>query len=515
MSKKTRFPTVLALGVSALAAGCGGPQSPGGPAAAPPGPVPLNYEHQSAEEVRPSLNLGSYRYIPSGTGLSQDVSSAGSLDLSVDFGLALRTAAIKLTGDLPTMADIRALQRAVQAGATDGSDNDPAALYGKIVHRYIYDSPASFNRQMVQFWRNQFRMGGTLKALFADKPDTGDDTNKRMVSLETAPTFAARLVADEADMRKLFTQDKNACPSFDPQSGKFTDGNCSVDGGGFGTPYPGNNVPEGKQAGVLTNPGFLAQYYSNFGFRRSRLINELFACTRLPAEFSPSPTVQGDYLYSSPWPYNSVSNAAQVGKDAPYAAQFNLGKLPRMVRGGGTADNMEYVNFRGDCQNCHSTQNHRAPLFAMFDQVGYRDPNNNFMVTSTATGSPFAQIQEYLYQCNPDPKNPTPNAVCKGALAWKYYAADGKTLGKRIDIGGTDVPDFQSFGQEMAQDPQTAKCMMIRVWNHAYSRDDVVNELALVPDSVISELTRSFQDNGYNMKKALYQLYTSANFIRF
>ena len=67
----------------------------------------------------------------------------------------------------------------------------------------------------------------------------------------------------------------------------------------------------------------------------------------------------------------------------------------------------------------------------------------------------------------------------------------------------------------MASDPQVARCFMIRAWNNAYSRDDVVNELALVPTSVIQDLTDYFVQNNYNYKKALLKLYTSANFIRF
>ena len=56
---------------------------------------------------------------------------------------------------------------------------------------------------------------------------------------------------------------------------------------------------------------------------------------------------------------------------------------------------------------------------------------------------------------------------------------------------------------------------MIRAWNYAYSRDDVVNELALVPTNVIQDLTDYFVQNNYNYKKALLKLYTSANYIRF
>lgn len=246
-------------------------------------------------------------------------------------------------------------------------------------------------------------------------------------------------------------------------------------------------------------------FYSNFGFRRARLIQELFACTRYPAELSNAPQQLGPYLYSSPWPVNSVSSNSDNHRPI-----FNDTVRPRRVRQGFPAQlgNTEYVDFKVDCQNCHSSLNHRAPMFGIFDQTGFRDPKNLLMVTSTATGSPFASIQEYLYECNPQASDTSNNPVCAQALAWR-------SGGARFDFGGTSVPNFLGFGQEMAGDPQVAKCFMIRAWNYAYSRDDVVNELALVPDNVISELTTYFVQSNYNMKAALLKLYTSANFIRF
>ena len=230
----------------------------------------------------------------------------------------------------------------------------------------------------------------------------------------------------------------------------------------------------------------------------------MFACTRYPAELSKTPKQVGPYLYSSPWPLDSVTNAAQG-----FQANFIDSVRPRRVKDGKTQPNLkEYVDFKADCQNCHSSLNHRAPLFSVFDQVGFRDNNNLTMVTSTATFSPFAQIQEYLYSCNPTAADTSANPVCKGVLAWKFE-------GKRFDFGGSSIMDYPGFGAEMANDPQVAQCFMKRAWNYAYSRDDIVNELALVPDDVVADLTAAFTQNNYNMKAALLKLYTSANFIRF
>lgn len=326
-------------------------------------------------------------------------------------------------------------------------------------------------------------MGGTITGLISDL--TNAPANVRTVNLDTAPALLARLVAEDKDMRLMFTQGTNNCPTFDPTTGNFTDGNCNtgaqVNGSNTGTNM-GNNVPESMQAGVLTNPGFLAHYYSNDGFRRTRLINELFACHRMPTEFAATPELINGTVYSSPWPKNSISNG-----DQPPTYQTN--RRIRPVGAVTTTAIKDFVDFsiRGGCVNCHTTMNHRTPLFATFDQVGYYsgDPNK-YMVVVPVTDSPFAQFQDYL--------------PAGEKLAWKF---------------GTYVTNFQEFGKAMADDPETAKCMMIRAWNNAYSRDDVVNDLALVPDSVIEDMNKYFVTNGYNMKKALLKLYTDANFVRF
>jgi hypothetical protein len=379
----------------------------------------------------------------------------------------------------------------------------------EITARFVAVTP------MFHFWRNTLRMGGqvALTAPFGDS-----STMTKQVNLDTGPAYAAMLVAEDRDMRQLFTGKTDTCPTFDLVTGNITKADCFVSGGASQA-MPGNNVPSQYQAGILTNPGFQAQYYSNFAFRRARLVQELFACTRYPAELAKAPQQIGPYLYSSPWPVDSVTNAAQ-GFQANFIDKNGTADVrPRRLKDFSTnsANRVastssafkEYVDFKVECQNCHSTLNHRAPLFAVFDQVGFRNDQNLIMVTSPATFSPFAQIQEYLYQCNPKTSDTTANPVCAQALAWRNE-------GKRFDFGGTSAPmDYPGFGSEMAADPAVAMCFMKRAWNYAYSRDDVVNELALVPDHVVQDLTDYFVQNNYNYKKALLKLYTSANFIRF
>lgn len=500
--------TLLVLGFGVAVSGCGSTGSTDENAG-----QPMNYQHVGSTTT----------YNPATTGLPYTAGSTALSDRTVDYMLALRTASLKLRGNLPTLEEQKRLKSAIDTGAA----NDAQVLYETLVSDMIYNQPVTFNRQMFHFWRNTLRMGGqaALTAPFSDS-----STMTKQVSLDTGPAYAAMLVAEGRDMRELFTGKTDTCPTFNlaattaaTQFQKFDCSDVKPDMPGMpGTGMPGNNVPSASQAGILTNPGFLAQYYSNFAFRRARVIQELFACTRYPAELAKTPQQIGPYLYSSPWPADSVTNAGQGFQanfiDKNGAADVRPRRLKNFIASPTVAANRvdplssafkEYVDFKYECQNCHSSLNHRAPLFAVFDQVGFRDPNNLIMVTSTATFSPFAQIQEFLYQCNPKTTDTSANPLCPNALAWRNE-------GKRFDFGGTANPmDYPGFGAEMAADPMVAQCFMKRAWNNAYSRDDVVNELALVPDHVVEDLNSYFVQNNYNMKKALLKLYTSANFIRF
>ncbi len=121
---------------------------------------------------------------------------------------------------------------------------------------------------MFYFWRNTLRMGGPtqLTGLFSNS-----STNIKSVDLDAAPAFAANLVASDRPMTDLFVAQDITCSSFNLSTGVFTPGNCyNPNGATIGmsastTAQPGNNVPPQYQAGILTNPGFLAQYYSNYG----------------------------------------------------------------------------------------------------------------------------------------------------------------------------------------------------------------------------------------------------------
>src|SRR5262245_38205953 len=67
----------------------------------------------------------------------------------LDYSLALRTAALKLVGDLPSLDEIRRLQAAI----------DRPTAYAEQIDRYLADR--RFHASLIDFFRDAFRTGGT------------------------------------------------------------------------------------------------------------------------------------------------------------------------------------------------------------------------------------------------------------------------------------------------------------------------------------------------------------------
>jgi hypothetical protein len=188
---------------------------------------------------------------------------------TTDYGAALRTAALRLLGDLPTMTEIEAI-------ATAPDDAGKRLAYEAALRDYV-GRPA-FARQMLAFWRDTFKTGGAPE-------------------LDTAPAFAARLAVDNASYMELFTRSTANCPSFDGST--FTDAEC------------GNGGP---QVGVLSNPGLLAQFSSHLAFRRVRFVQEVFGCAAFPVETTGAPIdVGGAALYHGAWPFGSIASPGNGG----------------------------------------------------------------------------------------------------------------------------------------------------------------------------------------------------------
>jgi hypothetical protein len=235
---------------------------------------------------------------------------------------ALRTASLKLVGALPTMDQVRAVEDAA----------DPKAEYEAQIDDMMND--VRFKTRMIEFWRNELRIGGTA-------------------AKETAPTFAARITVEGRPYSDMFTATTNTCPTFNGTD--FVDGSCT------------NANPT---AGVLTNPGVLAHYSGNLAFRRVRFFQEAFACHKQPAELSNMPIQMGAGDYTAPWPFESIAGTANGGR-------------------------LDFLDTSSAiCANCHATSNHRAPLFAFFDGSGVQQ--TTIQVNIPITGVPVAVMDDWL-----------------------------------------------------------------------------------------------------------------------
>ncbi len=336
-----------------------------------------------------------------------------------DYNAALKIAALRLTGDLPTMTEINEI-----GGAADLATKK--SLYNARITDYM--SRPSYAKQMLAFWRDTFKLGETAE-------------------FDTAPALAAQLSVQNGAYTSLFTANAGNCPTFNPADGTFTPAEC------------GNGGPV---AGVLTNPGVMKQFYSNFGFRRVRWIQEVFDCTKFPAEISATPTdVGGVSPYTGVWPFNSIASPTNGG------GRVNFQDVSAVI-----------------CANCHTTINHIAPLIANYDIDGKFQ--TKISVPTPLDGSPPAALSDYL------PAGET--------TAWRF---------------GTPAADIAGLGAAMAADPAVATCGVARMWNWALGKTDIVDTLQEVPADTIATQVTAFQTGGFKLKDLIYAVYTSDDFVKF
>lgn len=341
----------------------------------------------------------------------------------VDYGLALRSAAIRLTGNLPTLSEVKELQAAKD-------DDARAAVLGKRVDAYLADP--RFRATQIVLWRNIFRMGG--------KP-----------SLDAAPAFAAMLVDQERPFTEVVTASKGTCAALDAK-GAFVARDC----------------PNGPQtAGVLSDAGVQAQFYSSMAFRRVRFVQETFLCAKFPAEVSGRQEAHPTGLYFSPWEFGSVT-----GKKNTPAALVDFQE-----------------DAKGDlCANCHATMNHVAPLLASFGEDGaYQAPKGDaYAVHTPVAGNPQTRLGDWL------PKGE--------ATAWRR---------------GVPAADLAALGAAIAADPEFTACLATRVWNWALSRGDVVVDQTTLSKDVLTELTDDLRASNHNVKRLMRKVFTHPSFVRY
>jgi hypothetical protein len=67
----------------------------------------------------------------------------------------------------------------------------------------------------------------------------------------------------------------------------------------------------------------------------------------------------------------------------------------------------------------------------------------------------------------------------------------------------------------MAADPEVASCAVKRIWNWALGKTDIVNDLTLVPDSVVETQVATFTSNGYKLKDLIRAAFVADDFTKF
>jgi hypothetical protein len=359
----------------------------------------------------------------SGNGATAPAPDPNLAARTIDYGQALRTAAVKLVGALPTLDE--------QAGVTD------AASYSAQIDKYLADP--RFALQIKSYFSDMMKMGGTLKATVGN--------NTVNVSLDTAPTFAAELVVKDQPITNLFTATTNTCPTLSADGTTFTDASCTVANGQ-------------ATVGVLTDPGAMAQFYSNMAFRRVRWIQESFDCTKFPAEYSANPVAMGSGQYTSPWPFTSITGGA--------SAPINFQDTSAII-----------------CANCHTSLNHFVPLFANFDAAGVFQ--TSIQVHTPTPAAPISVLSDWL-----------PSGE---SFTWRF--------------GNAAVTDITGLAAQIAADPVVQKCQVQRAWNWAMSKTDIVNDLAVVPDSTIADMMTVFTSNNMDLKPVLKAIFTADDFVKF
>jgi hypothetical protein len=178
-----------------------------------------------------------------------------------------------------------------------------------------------------------------------------------------------------------------------------------------------------------------------------------------PTEFSSMPVAMGNGVYTSPWPFDSISGGAM--------ANINFQDTSSVI-----------------CANCHTSINHIAPLFANFDMNGMYQ--STIQVMTPIKGNPNTKPTDWLPM--------------------------GEQTSWRL---GTAVSDTNQLGQAMAKDPAVQSCMVMRVYNWAMSKDDPVTDLAVVPDQVLQPYVQVFTSNGTKFKPTIRAAFVSDDFVKF
>ncbi len=428
------------------------------------------------------------------------------LDLRViDYTEALRTASILLIGDLPSLADVHAIG--------DLAPDQQKGKYEELIDAMLNDPKFAprFSQSMIDFFKYTFKMGG--QSTTAGEP-----------SRDTAPFFAAQLLVEDKDWTNIVTQKTGTCPTYDMATGKFTAAECMVGA----TP----SIPNGMgHAGILTNPGVQSLFFGNLSFRRQRFFHETFLCKSANETAGGEPT-------ASPGKNVNCPNVAMPDTIVGYSNKWDVS----VISGKCNVGRIDFHAWNANivCSNCHSTWNHRAPLYSVFDSNGKWNapmgtyPDLTFSVKTPVDGNPNAVLKDWL--CVDPAKCPNGGV---NYPQWKYDASVGGTVQQLqpINISSNTLQNstaaLQQLGDQISKDDEFLDCSTKRIWNYAMGRADIAeiggrNWVYLDrnagdkknknnPPGLLTQeaLTKYFKSNGYSLKKVLRFVLVSDDFVRF
>ena len=178
--------------------------------------------------------------------------------------------------------------------------------YAAQIDKYLADP--RFALQIKSYFSDMMKMGGTLKADGrATRPSTSASTRRR----PSPPSWWCK----DQPITNLFTATTNTCPTLSARRRR--------------SPTRPAPVANGlTTAGVLTDPGAMAQFYSNMAFRRVRWVQETFVCTKFPAEYSAKPVAMGNGQFTSPWAFTSITGGTTRADQLPGHLVGHLRQLP-------------------------------------------------------------------------------------------------------------------------------------------------------------------------------------------
>jgi hypothetical protein len=390
----------------------------------------------------------------SGPGDAPDLATDPLAARVVNYSAALRTAALKLVGTLPTMYEVSQVGYAPTPGAYQSKWKAP---YEALIDSYLADP--RFVRQTFSYFQDMMKMGGSITVTAANQQQV-------TVDLNAAPLLATSLAAQDKSLLDMFTAPMN-CTTATPD---LTQNQLPAAGSNFtfaqAACASATNLPGGQHVGIITTPGAMAQFYSNMAFRRVRWLQEAFACSRFPAEYAAKDQQQkmGAGIYTGVFPFSSIT-----GKVNTPTALVDFQDTSAVI-----------------CANCHSNINHIAPLFMNFDATGVYQTTSQVM--TPVAGTPKTVIGDYLPMAE------------QSNLSWRF---------------GKPAPNLAALGMAIAADPTVASCQVKRAWNWAMSKGEIVEDAAFVPDSVVAAQVSAFTSGGYKFKALVKSIFTSDDFVRF